>query len=282
MQNEANRWFRDERSSSKSGRSDEGADALILSGAEQMSVVRAIRICSGISTVAEFSAWLTQDLDTLVHHRGWVCGLGGLRHEGFAATHWLASPDSHEHFSHAPTTPRTVASPLLTGWLKNRRPQIYVRAGNGGAVAAADDIFSARQPVNAVLHCQLDPENKWTSVFAFFNVDSFIKLEAGRGFRHCLLLELLVPYLHATLCRIIAPATLDQGQTPKQSIKLTIRELQILRHIKLGRTNGEIAESLHKSVFTVNNQVVRVLEKLSAKNRTHAVVVAKDMGLLDS
>jgi len=247
-----------------------------------MSVVRAIRICSGISTVAEYSAWLTQDLDALLHHRGWVCGLGGLRPDGFTATHWLASPAPKEQFANARSTPRTVASPLLTAWLKNRRPQVYVRAGNADAVGAADDIFPDRQLVNAALHCQLDPENKWTSVFAFVNLDSFINMDAGQAFRQCLLLELLVPHLHATLCRIIPPATLEPGQAPNQSIKLTIRELQILRHIKLGRTNGEIAESLNKSVFTVNNQVVRVLEKLSAKNRTHAVVVAKDMGLLDS
>jgi DNA-binding CsgD family transcriptional regulator len=143
-------------------------------------------------------------------------------------------------------------------------------------------MFAAREIDNALLHCQRDPENKWSSVVSFVNMESRIDMHEGPGRRHCLLLEILMPHLHATLCRVIAPAILDQGQALNQPIKLTTREIEILRQIRLGRTNGEIAESLHKSVFTVNNQVVKVLEKLSAKNRTHAVFVAKDMGLLES
>jgi DNA-binding CsgD family transcriptional regulator len=251
-----------------------------------MAVVRAIRTCAGIGSLNEYSAWLSEDLDSLLQHRGWACGLGALRPDGFTATHWLASPGPNEQFADARTTSRSVASPLLTAWFEHRRPQVRVRTDNVAAgaadasgaadAAAADDIFAPRPLGNAVLHCQLDPENKWTSVFAFVNRDE------EPGFRERLLLELLVPHLHATLCRVIAPSRLDAGRALHQSIKLTIRELQILRHIRLGRTNGEIAQSLNKSVFTVNNQVVKVLEKLSAKNRTHAVVVARDMGLLDS
>jgi DNA-binding NarL/FixJ family response regulator len=122
----------------------------------------------------------------------------------------------------------------------------------------------------------MDPDNKWTSVFSFVNMDE------EPGFRQRLLLDLLVPHLHATLCRVIAQETLDHDHAGNQVIKLPVRELQILRYIRLGRTNGEIAESMHKSVFTVNNQVVKLLAKLGAKNRTHAVFVAKDMGLLES
>jgi DNA-binding CsgD family transcriptional regulator len=288
MQNDFDWWFRERRSSGESARSDKPEESPALCPAEQISVVRAIRICSGINTVAEYSAWLSQDLGALLHHRGWVCGLGSLRPDGYTAAHWLVSSGPHGQSAYAHSTsksfatPKTVASPLLTGWLEHRRPQVHVRADDGGSAAAADDLFALRPLNNAILHCQLDPENKWTSVFGFANMDSLIHGNEGSRFRHCLLLDLLVPHLHATLCRIIAPATLDHSRALNRSIKLTIRELQILRHIKLGRTNGEIAESLNKSVFTVNNQVVKVLEKLSAKNRTHAVFVAKDMGLLDS
>jgi DNA-binding CsgD family transcriptional regulator len=254
----------------------EQEDSLVLSSAEQFSVVRAIRICAGISTLAEYSAWLSQDLDSLLHHRGWVCGLGGLHLDGYTATYWLGSRGPNEQFSNSQTTSKTVVSPLLTGWLKARRPQVYVRAVSRDATSAWDGIFAPHQLDNAVLHCQMDPDNKWTSVFFFVNMDE------EPGFRQRLLLDLLVPHLHATLCRVIAEETLDHDRAGNQVIKLTARELQILRYIRLGRTNGEIAESVHKSVFTVNNQVVKLLAKLRAKNRTHAVFIAKDMGLLES
>ncbi len=281
MEKHGDWWFRDRRAR-KSRRIGEAEDSPLLSYAEHVAVVRAIHQCSGISTLAELSAWLSQDLDSLLHHRGWVCGLGSLRPDGFAATHWLASPGLDAHLSSAQSTTKTVTSPLLSGWLEHRRPRVYVRAHDADITVASDDMFAAREIDNALLHCQRDPENKWSSVVSFVNMESRIDMHEGPGRRHCLLLEILMPHLHATLCRVIAPAILDQGQALNQPIKLTTREIEILRQIRLGRTNGEIAESLHKSVFTVNNQVVKVLEKLSAKNRTHAVFVAKDMGLLES
>ncbi len=253
--------------------SNDQTDSLALSSLEQLSVVRTIRICSGIGTLEEFSVWLSEGLDSLLRHEEWACGLGRLHREGYAATHWLSSRTVSGQFCPSRATPKNLVSPMLSSWLKVRRPQISVRSAGHDASSAAGNLFAPVQPENVALHCQMDLDNKWTSVFAFANMDE------KPGFRQRLLLDLLVPHLHATLCRIVAQEAREFGHTPVAPAKLTARELQILRYIQLGRTNAEIADLMFKSVFTVNNQVVKVLAKLAVKNRTQAVFVAKEMGL---
>ncbi len=49
---------------------------------------------------------------------------------------------------------------------------------------------------------------------------------------------------------------------------LSLRERQLTLLIADGLTNREIAEMLGLSVFTVRNEVGRILRKLKAKNRT--------------
>ncbi len=245
-----------------------------LSAAEQLSVLRAIRICASIRTLDEYSAWLSEDLDSLLHHQGWACGLGCLHAEGYTATYWLASRGPNDAHAKMQSTSRTVVSPLLTNWLKARRPQIYVRVVDHDAGRPGGNMFAPDRLDNAMVHCQMDPDNKWTSVFSFTNMGE------KPGYRQRLMLDLLVPQMHATFCRVVAEQCSAPERAANLPTKLTACELQILRCIRLGRTNAEIAALTHKSVFTVNNQVVKVLAKLGAKNRTQAVFVAKEMGLL--
>ena len=49
---------------------------------------------------------------------------------------------------------------------------------------------------------------------------------------------------------------------------LSLRERQLTLLIADGLTNREMAEKLGLSVFTVRNEVGRILRKLKAKNRT--------------
>jgi two-component system, NarL family, response regulator DegU len=58
-----------------------------------------------------------------------------------------------------------------------------------------------------------------------------------------------------------------------QSI-LTSREMEVLRELALGKTNEEIAESLHIALKTVKNHVSSILSKLHVTDRTQAVIVA--------
>jgi DNA-binding NarL/FixJ family response regulator len=61
---------------------------------------------------------------------------------------------------------------------------------------------------------------------------------------------------------------------------ITKRELEILQLIAQGLSNREIAEKLFVSENTVKTHSSRLLDKLNAKRRTHAVQLGKQFGLI--
>ena len=61
---------------------------------------------------------------------------------------------------------------------------------------------------------------------------------------------------------------------------LSERELEILRLVATGASNREIANSLFISEGTVKNHLTSILGKLEARDRTQAVIKARDLGLV--
>ncbi|QYJ15655.1 Transcriptional regulatory protein LiaR [Rubrobacter xylanophilus DSM 9941] len=65
-----------------------------------------------------------------------------------------------------------------------------------------------------------------------------------------------------------------------ESETLTPRELEVLRLVARGLTNREVARTLFISERTVKFHVSSLLAKLRAENRTQAVAIARERGLL--
>jgi DNA-binding NarL/FixJ family response regulator len=68
-------------------------------------------------------------------------------------------------------------------------------------------------------------------------------------------------------------------QQPMQDM-LSSRERDVLQHLCKGESNAEIGEALCISQETVKSHVKALLNKLKAKDRTHAVVIAFNEGIL--
>ncbi|MES2306510.1 MAG: response regulator transcription factor [Gemmatimonadota bacterium] len=66
--------------------------------------------------------------------------------------------------------------------------------------------------------------------------------------------------------------------TPR--VDLTERELEVLTHLARGRTNKEIAAELGRAEATIKVHVFHILEKLEAADRTEAVTIALQRGLI--
>jgi DNA-binding NarL/FixJ family response regulator len=87
----------------------------------------------------------------------------------------------------------------------------------------------------------------------------------------------------ATGASVLAPAVasrlIDRLRGPGQEA-LSAREIEILEHVARGRTNKEIGAALFISEATVKTHLLHIFAKLDVQDRTQAVTVALDRGIL--
>jgi len=77
-----------------------------------------------------------------------------------------------------------------------------------------------------------------------------------------------------------ATQTFTLNEQRLKDLGITRRELEILELIAQGMSNREIADKLFVSENTVKTHSSRLFDKLSARRRTQAVQMGKEMGLI--
>jgi DNA-binding NarL/FixJ family response regulator len=86
----------------------------------------------------------------------------------------------------------------------------------------------------------------------------------------------LAPALAARLVRQVARPAVPAAPAPA----LSPRETEVLALVAAGRTNARIALELHVTPATVKTHLLHVFEKLGVGDRTRAVTLAMELGLL--
>jgi len=77
---------------------------------------------------------------------------------------------------------------------------------------------------------------------------------------------------HGIFSPQVTRSLLDRADDAKRP-PLTSRERELARLMAEGKTNAEIADALHLSVFTVKNHVSSILMKLQVRTRTEATAL---------
>jgi DNA-binding NarL/FixJ family response regulator len=81
--------------------------------------------------------------------------------------------------------------------------------------------------------------------------------------------------------QVVAPEISDELEAHRGTAMLTVRELSVLRLVKEGMSNRQIADSLFITEDTVKSHMKSILAKLGAMDRTHAVTIAARRGFID-
>jgi len=169
------------------------------------------------------------------------------------------------------------------------RPDVVlmdVRMPNMDGIAATRQILDAKQDPPRVL------------ILTTFDLDEYVYDALGAGASGFLLKDvtaeslfdavrvvaageaLLAPNVTRRLIGEFARLRPALKSQPDALRRLTDRETEVLRLVSEGLSNAEIAERLFVSDETVKSHVSRILTKLGLRDRTQAVVMAYESGLV--
>jgi DNA-binding NarL/FixJ family response regulator/tetratricopeptide (TPR) repeat protein len=79
-----------------------------------------------------------------------------------------------------------------------------------------------------------------------------------------------------------APPAASPDPAGRRGAPLTLRELEVLRLVSVGRSNREIADQLYISAKTASVHVSNILAKLGARSRTEAVAIARQRRVIQA
>lgn len=102
----------------------------------------------------------------------------------------------------------------------------------------------------------------------------FLRMPEPPAHRHAYFAEVLMPYLHTTLHRMLMAEKDAPGKGLRSGLRLSQREAEVIAMIRDGKTNQQIATVLALSPLTVKNHVQNILRKLEVANRAQAVAKA--------
>ena len=86
-------------------------------------------------------------------------------------------------------------------------------------------------------------------------------------------------YITPELAEVLAEG-LDKNSVKTPNEKLSDRELDVLKHIALGKSVSEIADLLSLSVNTINTYRARILEKTGMKNNAQLAIYALENNII--
>jgi transcriptional regulator EpsA len=228
-----------------------------------------------------FFSWTQGLLQSLIRHELLICTLchgkpPAFRADGFSMT----SPDP-ALFSDMFLRDNSVAPALLKAWEERRFQPVVIDAATastggspagvplgGGAFWREIERLGATQLLSHGVH---DADGRTVSLFTFACRPGTI------GARQIYLAQLLVPAMHAAWVRTQVTRTPGSSDKVQGASVLTVRELDIIKWIYLGKSNFEIGAILKISPLTVKNHVQKILRKLNVVNRTQAIGKALEL-----
>jgi len=227
---------------------------------------------------AHFFSWTQGLLQSLIRHELLICTLCLGKPPAFRADGFSMTTPEPNLFSDMFLRDTAVAQALLKAWEERRYQPIVVDVGpanplgSGGFTRELERLGATQLLVHGI-H---DAEGRAISLFIF------ACRPGSAAQRQAYLVQLLAPSLHAAWIRTqLTKRAETNGDKAAGGSILTVRELDILKWIYLGKSNFEIGAILKISPLTVKNHVQKILRKLNVVNRTKAIGKSLELRILN-
>jgi transcriptional regulator EpsA len=218
-----------------------------------------------VRTADDLIALAQHELQAVFPHGMLLAGLGHTQGDRIIVREVVAVNYPAEHVEKV-RTQSMWAGPVLSKWLETREPQLFSIDVPSVSLPARWLAALRRHDLrNIAAHGVRDIHGPGASYFSFSRVAGCLDVMCRRR------LEALVPHLHQALIRVAASRTTPSRRGSPEPVRLSHRELQVLQKVGEGKSNLEIANDLCRSVYTINNQMRSILEKLRVENRAQAV-----------
>jgi transcriptional regulator EpsA len=164
---------------------------------------------------------------------------------------------------------------MVDNWQGNGHiPRAFDTDGAADSICAIGQVLARLGLGHALAHGAKEFSGDSSGFFVF------LRMPEPPGRRHKYFVDMLMPYLHTTLHRMLISEKDIPGRRAPSAIKLSMRESQVIGLVRDGLTNQRIAEALELSPLTVKNHVQNILRKLDAANRAEAVAKAVKANLI--
>lgn len=274
-----------------SGERADIAGSVSIPGRDAEGLVRLIEAAPGVRRRYQFFVWMQSHVHQLLPHAMVVCGAyrRQQRELSYEAFQGIVLPQATLRPFAGPASPLMVR--IARDWVGNGGAPLVVPLS---APPAGDDALAVWQGLrqaglgHLLVHGVTRPDrpNEIESLFVF--ADAGAQPAPLRTYY----LELLMPHLHSVYLRVQAnerefgamPAAASARSAapavPLAPARITQRECEILRWVRQGKSNQQIAAELGISPLTVKNHVQKILRKMGASNRAQAVSMAITANLL--
>jgi DNA-binding CsgD family transcriptional regulator len=158
-----------------------------------------------------------------------------------------------------------IDTPILRRWLATREPQLFEADQPWPDVSAAWlESFRKHGLKNTAALGVYDTER------CVATYQSFHRIPGRLGSAHVEALKQLAPIMHEVLCGVIERLNIE-NKFASRLAGLSLREKEIARWVRLGKTNSEIASLYRLSENTVKHHLTNIFNKLAVETRAQLV-----------
>jgi putative two-component system response regulator len=224
-------------------------------------------VAAKVHTRAEMWQWARGPLREAVPHQHALLAFGHCHSLGIKLRD-LASIDLPEgYLGTLQRSEDELASPILERWLA-KREMMHVSAASFAAPQHATwrNHFDSHGLRNVLIDGRVSEADQTVVLLKLYNCHPHA-VAAMTGLGATVLAALEGMWMRIAQAEAAA-ATLARTDRLKSAAALSAAEKEVLKWVKLGKTNIEIAQILGKSEFTVKTQVQKILDKTRTVNRT--------------